>query len=89
MAPTTAEPGMSRPTLMLLPGMLNTGILFDRLVPLLGDAATLIVADGFVEPSMAAMAARAETIKEARKAPADPAPEPMVEVVGPPADPAN
>ena len=37
----------------------------------------------------AAMAARAETIKEARKAPADPAPEPMVEVVGPPADPAN
>ena len=45
--------------------------------------------DMTAEELEAAMAARAETIKEARKAPADPAPEPMVEVVGPPADPAN
>ncbi|WP_240904306.1 hypothetical protein [Rhodobacter sp. SGA-6-6] len=45
--------------------------------------------DMTAEELEAAMAARAETIKEAKKAPADPAPEPMVEVVGPPADPAN
>jgi len=47
---------MARPTLVLLPGLLNTHKVFDLVIPGLGDAADVIAPDLHAHDSMSAMA---------------------------------
>lgn len=47
---------MARPTLVLLPGLLNTNKVFDRVIAELGDAAQVVVPDLHTYDSLSAMA---------------------------------
>ena len=44
-----------RPVVLLIPGMLNTAAIWDRVAPLLQDAAELRIADVLTQSSIAEM----------------------------------
>ena len=45
-----------KPVVLLIPGMLNTAAIWDRVVPLLQDAAEVRIADVMTQASIADMA---------------------------------